>query len=75
MKNIVEMSKIPPNNWRGWMCVVGRFLVFFMTLGIYKSFGIFMPFFIHELSISAGAAGASTALFGALLFMLGRYVT
>ena len=65
---------MPQNNWRGWMCVVGRCLALFMTnYGNYKSFGIFMPFFIHELNTSAGAAGAGTALFAGLVFMLGRY--
>ena len=57
----------------GWACVLGRFVVMAMTLGLYKGFGVLMPYFISDLGSSAMGAGASTSVFGGIFFVLGKY--
>ena len=44
-----------------------------MTLGLYKGFGVLIPYFISDLGSTAMGAGASTSVFGGMFFVLGKY--
>ena len=64
------MSTASTSFWR-WRVVLGKFVVSFLAFGIYKSFGVLLPYFVIGLDADVISIGWGFGLYGGLVYLLG----
>ncbi|XP_072015363.1 monocarboxylate transporter 2-like [Amphiura filiformis] len=56
--------------WR-WTVVFAKFVVYFLAFGIYKSFGVLLPYLERGLETDVTSVGWGFGLYGGLVYLLG----
>ncbi|XP_072022402.1 monocarboxylate transporter 2-like [Amphiura filiformis] len=56
--------------WR-WAAVFAKFVIYFLAFGIYKSFGVLLPYLVRGLETDVTSVGWGFGMYGGLVYLLG----
>ncbi|XP_071793960.1 monocarboxylate transporter 13-like [Asterias amurensis] len=58
-----------PKKWR-WMILISKSINSFITLGMFKGMGVFIPYFVDHFQTSVASVGLALGLFGSLCSLI-----